>query len=76
MTNEPTPTELARRIEEVKQDIIPVLAEQAAQGSRVRDIELWRAEQKGMTKAILWIVSVAMGMPATILGLYTLLTLR
>lgn len=42
---------------------------------KIRDIELWRAQIQGSLKTLTVVVSFSLGLPATILGLYTLITL-
>jgi len=41
--------------------------------SRIRDIELWRAEMRGSIRTLIWLMGIALGMPSTILGVIALI---
>lgn len=75
-----SPDELARRLDALGRDIdhgfTSVKAKQDYTNGRVRDLELSQARQEGATKALMWVVSLGLGLPTTILGIIALVTLR
>ena len=42
----------------------------------IRDMQLWRAEVGGILKALMYIVGIGMGLPATAATIYALINLR
>lgn len=70
--------ELSRRSEDLRRDFEAerreIAEDIAFTNARVRDLELWRAEARGSIKALMWVVGIGLGMPATILGIIALFT--